>query len=202
MIVALAIAISLGGFALFLTSEIRQVNEREETAKLQSTNDLVRNMIAQTDAILQQQAENWANAFSAALSGNFSTEDAAGGPTLKLNGVPLNGHTREVDSFSNSGKGNVATIFARKGDDFVPIATSVKKEDGSRAIGTTLGKDHPAYARLMTGNSYVGKATLFGRPYMAKYEPVKDSGGQIVGVLFVGIDILTSLDYVKATIKE
>ena len=41
VIVSLAIAISLGGFAVFLTTEIGSVNERDETAKLKSSNDML-----------------------------------------------------------------------------------------------------------------------------------------------------------------
>ena len=53
MIVTTAVVLSLGGFSLFLSSQIRGINEREETAKLQNTNQLVLNMIAQTDSILR-----------------------------------------------------------------------------------------------------------------------------------------------------
>ena len=58
VIVSLVIAISLGGFAVFLTTEIGSVNERDETAKLKSSNDMLMSMIAQTDSILREQAES------------------------------------------------------------------------------------------------------------------------------------------------
>ena len=63
VIVSLAIAISLGGFAVFLTTEIGSVNERDETAKLKSSNDMLMSMIAQTDSILREQAERVAAAY-------------------------------------------------------------------------------------------------------------------------------------------
>ena len=158
-------------------------------------------MIAQTDAILRQQADNWSHTFITALAGDYTLEDAAP-PVLKLNGVALNGSTREVDAFSAANQGNVATLFARQGDDFIRVATSVKKEDGNRAVGTLLGKDHPGYATIREGKPYTGKATLFGRHYMTHYEPIKDSKGAVIGVHFVGIDIMGSLDYVKQTVKQ
>jgi methyl-accepting chemotaxis protein len=200
IIVALAIFISLGGFALFLYSEIRGINERDETAKLKNTNQLLINMIAQTDAILRQQAESWSHTFTTALAGSYTLEAGETG-LLKLNGVALNGSTRDVDAFSQSSHGNVATIFARRGEDFVRVATSLKKEDGSRAVGTLLGKEHPAYKSVREGKSYVGKATLFGRHYMTEYSPIKDARGEVIGLHFVGIDIMTSLEYLKKTIK-
>ena len=202
MIVTTAVVLSLGGFSLFLSSQIRGINEREETAKLQNTNQLVLNMIAQTDSILRQQTENWAHAFTGALAGEYSLETGGEAPLLKLNGEALNGKTKEVDAFSDSGKGNVATLFARNGDDFLRVATSLKKEDGSRATGTLLDKAHPAYAGIKEGKPFIGKATLFGRQYMTKYDPIKDAQGQVIGIHFVGIDIMSSLEYMKETIRK
>ncbi len=88
-----------------------------------------------------------------------------------------------------SGKGVVATVFARSGDDFVRVTTSLRKQDGSRAVGTRLGRDHPAFRLLVAGEPYVGRATLFGGEYVTKYEPLRDRRGDTIAVLFVGVDV-------------
>ncbi len=106
------------------------------------------------------------------------------------------------DLFTSQTEGSVATIFKKEGDDFLRIATSLKKEDGSRAVGTTLDRAHPAYKLLLRGETYVGKATLFGKDYMTKYVPVRDSSGNIVGVLFVGSDISKPLKRLKDFISS
>ncbi len=54
--VSLAIVLSLGGFALFLNAEIRDINERDETEQLRKTNMMVLDMIGQTDSILRAQS--------------------------------------------------------------------------------------------------------------------------------------------------
>lgn len=202
MIVLAAVLTSLGGFGFYLSYQIRGINEREEVAKLQNTNQLVLNMIAQTDSILKRQAESWAQTFVSSLPGEYTLENGSDKPVLRRNGAALNDSTREVDLFSNPSKGIYATIFARRGDDYVRISTSIKKEDGGRAIGTTLGKEHPAYAPIRQGQSYIGKATLFGRSYMTKYDPIKDGKGDVIGIHFVGIDIMNSLEYMKQTIRK
>ena len=202
MIVSVAIILSLGGFGVFLSTQIRGINEQEETAKLQNTNQLVLNLIAQTDSILRQQTENWAHSFTSSLSGEYTLDASGETPTLNLDGVSLSDHTDQVDAFSNNGKGNVATLFARDGDDFLRVSTSVKKEDGSRATGTRLGKDHPAYNTVREGKPFIGKASLFGRQYMTRYDPIKDSAGQVIGIHFVGIDIMVSLEHLKETIRK
>jgi methyl-accepting chemotaxis protein len=81
----------------------------------------------------------------------------------------------------------VATVFARQGSDYVRISTNVKKEDGSRAVGTKLAADHPAQAVLARGDAYFGPAQLFGKDFMTGYFPVKNASGTNVGLLFIGI---------------
>jgi methyl-accepting chemotaxis protein-2 (aspartate sensor receptor) len=50
---------------------------------------------------------------------------------------------------------------------------------------------------LLRGETYVGKATLFGKEYMTKYVPVKDSSGAVVGVFFIGFDITLVINEFK-----
>jgi methyl-accepting chemotaxis protein-2 (aspartate sensor receptor) len=106
---------------------------------------------------------------------------------------------QEIDRFTKV-TGDVATVFKRTGDDFLRIETSLKKEDGTRAVGTMLDRKHPAYAKLMAGESYSGKAVLFGRYYMTHYKPVKE-GNVVTGVLFVGQDFTEVLQGLKNKIK-
>ena len=108
-------------------------------------------------------------------------------PALLLAGQVLNNNFAEVDEFREMTAG-VATLFVRSGDDFVRVSTSLTKQDGSRAIGTLLDRQHPAYSRLLAGQNYVGAAVLFDRSYMTQYTPVRDSRGQVIAVLFVGFD--------------
>ena len=81
----------------------------------------------------------------------------------------------------------VATIFQKQGTDYVRVSTNVKKEDGSRAVGTKLAADHPAQPIFSQGKAYYGPAQLFGRNFMTGYFPVKSATGANVGILFIGI---------------
>jgi len=106
------------------------------------------------------------------------------------------------DRFTAMTGGSVATIFEKKGEDFLRIATSLKKEDGTRAVGTTLDRNHPAYPLLLKGETYIGEATLFGKDYMTKYVPVKDGSGNVIGVYFVGYDITNNMKHFKERIRS
>ncbi|GAC1415181.1 MAG: hypothetical protein NVSMB6_17480 [Burkholderiaceae bacterium] len=69
------------------------------------------------------------------------------------------------------------------------MSTSVRKEDGERAIGTLLDRSHAGYQLLTTGRPDVGLAQLFGKQFMTQYEPIRDAHGTIIAALYVGIDI-------------
>ncbi|WCM94282.1 methyl-accepting chemotaxis protein [Acidovorax sp. NCPPB 2350] len=132
-----------------------------------------------------------ARRFAAEHAGAFALEPAeAGGqpPRLRCGGRVLNGDFGPIDRFTEQ-TGVRATVFARQGQDFVRVATSVRKQDGERAIGTQLDRSHPAYRALVAGRAYAGYATVFGRQNMTRYDPVRDAGGQVVGVLYVGLDV-------------
>ena len=91
-----------------------------------------------------------------------------------------------VDAVVKSNGGVVAIIFVKSGDQFVRVATTVKKEDGSSAVGTALDANSPALAKLKTGEPYYGDATIFGKNYVAGYVSIKDASGAIIGAYFVG----------------
>jgi methyl-accepting chemotaxis protein-2 (aspartate sensor receptor) len=75
------------------------------------------------------------------------------------------------------------------GDDFYRVTTSVRNQSGQRVIGTALDRSQPAYRDALAGKSYVGYALIFGRQCITRYDPVRDASGQVIGILFVGIDI-------------
>ncbi len=85
-----------------------------------------------------------------------------------------------------------ATVFVRDGDRLVRVATSVKKPDGSRAIGTLLNPKGIAIQRLVQLKSHHGAAYVMGKPLLAAYEPVLSAEGQLIGAIYVGHAIDTA----------
>src|SRR5258708_811627 len=77
------------------------------------------------------------------------------------------------------------TIFVKSGDEFVRVATNVRKDDGSRAIGTILDPKGKAIAAIAKGESYFGEADILGKPYVTGYEPIRDASN-VIGVYYVG----------------
>jgi PAS domain S-box-containing protein len=110
--------------------------------------------------------------------GMFSVENGA----LMIGGHRLNGDYEMVDKMSNL-IGGVATIFM--GD--VRISTNIREPDGRRAVGTRLTSESVRAAIFGANMPYRGKAEILGETYMTAYDPIRDSSGNVIGVLFVGV---------------
>jgi two-component system NtrC family sensor kinase len=74
------------------------------------------------------------------------------------------------------------SIFQRD----VRIATTMRTDDGERAVGTRLSADVAA-AVLDTGVPWRGRAYVLNDWYITAYEPLRDLGGAVVGGIYVGV---------------
>ena len=129
---------------------------------------------------LETSAKNLSAVFGEMFRGSFSLDtDAeitvAGQtvPSILSDSQTIAGNYKEVDRFAEL-TGGAATIFVRRGEDFVRVVTSVKKQDGSRAIGTLLDRSSRPTNNL-SGQPFTGKVTLFGQPFITNYTPLKRS---------------------------
>lgn len=95
--------------------------------------------------------------------------------------VSVEGETQAIDSIAKLLGANV-TVF--RGD--TRAATTVRKEDASRATGTKAAPN-VIEAVLARGEQYSGQAMVVGAPYQASYLPVRDVAKAVVGMFFVGI---------------
>lgn len=91
-----------------------------------------------------------------------------------------------LDPYSNGGK-SVVTVFLLKNGQFVRMATTLKKDDGSRAIGTILAPESDAARALLAGNEYSGYITVYDRLHMTTYVPVAFDNGTR-GAAVVAVD--------------
>ncbi|GLI36951.1 PAS domain S-box protein [Geobacter hydrogenophilus] len=92
----------------------------------------------------------------------------------------LNGNF-ELPDMIQSIFGGTATVFM--GD--TRVSTNILKGDGTRAVGTKL--NGPAYNAIFRHNQpYRGEAMILGIPYFTAYDPIRNSRGEIIGVLYVG----------------
>ncbi|PNS07890.1 Cache 3/Cache 2 fusion domain-containing protein [Solilutibacter silvestris] len=121
---------------------------------------------------------------------------------LLFGGQPQGNNFALVDSVTAIDEGT-ATIFARTGDEYVRIATNVKKDDGSRAIGTVLDPHGKAIQSITKGEPFYGVVDILGTPYVTGYDPILagDGGGKrAVGIWYVGFK--TNLEALEKVVAD
>lgn len=204
---AVLVIMLIGGGTTLLSLFINHRLDVRNMTDLEQRNELMITMMESYSQSLNQSVSKFAQVFASLLPGTFDLDESnqlavgsAVSPVLKLNGTLVNMDFTAVDHFTQM-TGGVATVFARKDNDFIRISTSLKKENGERAIGTLLGQSHPAFNKVMAGESYTGKAKLFGRNYSTQYTPVKNADGKVIAILFVGMDFTEGLKELKDKIK-
>ena len=106
-------------------------------------------------------------------------------PAIHFGTTKMNNNFVLVDEVQKEA-GGTATIFVKSGDEFVRVATNVKKDDGSRAIGTNLDPKGKAIAAIAKGESYFGEVDILGKPYVTGYEPIRDASSNVIGIYYVG----------------
>ncbi|MGC8748447.1 MAG: Cache 3/Cache 2 fusion domain-containing protein [Candidatus Kapaibacteriota bacterium] len=91
--------------------------------------------------------------------------------------------------------GATATIFVKmnQNGDMLRIATTVKKKNGERAIGTYIpainpdGTPNPVVSTILQDKEYFGRAFVVDQWYVTAYAPLKLNNGDIIGMIYVGI---------------
>ncbi len=208
-VIGLAVLVLVFGiFALAISQSSLRTLEANMQSAMHDQEAAMRDMIALFDGTMRTEADRFLTAFADAAPGPYTVDPAqtvevAGKPTptFKSGDTVLNLNFTVPDKFFARTGGTIATVFARTGDDFVRVTTSLKKENGERAIGTLLDRAHPSYKALMAGQPFRGLAWLFGVPYMSKYEPVRDASGKVIGALYVGVDVRSELALLKDKIR-
>ena len=202
------VLVSFGALLVLMSVTMTRYLDQQTMADLATANRQMQDLVQVFDGALEKDVIRVARQFASYFPERIELERGKtvrigdlNTPLLHAGSQRINLNFDRVDAFT-AHTGVSATVFARSNRDFVRISTSLKKEDGSRAIGTQLDHDHPGYKALMEGRAYRGPAVLFGRNYATSYEPIRDSEGQVIGVLYVGIDITQDLEVLKQKIRS
>lgn len=85
------------------------------------------------------------------------------------------------DQFDGTAVGS-ATIFLDK----LRVATTIRMQDGQRALGTQVSQE-VARAVLQRGETWLARARVVDDWYLTAYEPIVDDRSKPIGALYVGL---------------
>ncbi len=91
--------------------------------------------------------------------------------------------------------GGTCTIFQRMNDhgDMLRVVTNVRTQNQTRATGTFIpvtnpdGNPNPVLKKILAGERYTGRAFVVDKWYITAYDPLIDSRGNVIGILYTGI---------------
>ena len=190
---ALILLTVFSGTVLFSMIETQQ-NEYEIAAKAKHQLDTTRQVLTVTDVLVSEQVKSAMRLLiergealgPASLGDSVPIKDKTV-PNLLFGTQPQAAHYALVDGVTKIA-GGTATLFVKNGDEFVRIATNVKK-DNERAIGTILDPKGKAIAAIRQGQAFYGLVDILGNPFLTGYEPIRDNQGQVIGIWYVGYKI-------------
>ena len=106
-------------------------------------------------------------------------------PAIYFGSTKMNNNFDLVDRVVKEAQGT-ATIFVKNGEEYVRVATNVKKDDGSRATGTILDPKGKAIESIRKDEPFYGEVDILGKPYITGYKPIRDSSKNVIGIYYVG----------------
>ena len=174
-----------------LGSEVRGKADQEATDQadsvlgvLQAVDNLSSQSVQSAMKVLLQEGERRGQPESgkSAMIGGQSVPDLQLGRSSQVGNFALVDRLKQLT-------GCTATLFVKRGDQFIRVSTNVLKPDGSRAIGTPLDPAGRAFAAIQNGQSFYGAVDILGKPYMTGYEPMRNASKQIVGIWYVGFPL-------------
>jgi len=145
----------------------------------------------QNDVLARQEASVRAAAIvlGDAIDGLSTRFDAQGNvQKLTLPEIPVFTSHDMIDKVGQI-TGETATVFALESEngDFWRKTTNITKPDGSRAVGTPLGKNGAVFPIVSRGETFRGEANILGLDYYTVYQPIFSPTGDVIGILYAGV---------------
>ncbi len=159
------------------------------------------NLLSLQEVLIKQKLSGDIQSAKVYMEQYYGSISLKGNELIDQSGKSIKEHYDMVDALQKD-LNVTATLFAKEGEDFIRIATNVMTEKGERAVGTYLGKESKAYSPVLNGELYVGTAQILGKSYMTAYEPLEDSSGSVIGILFIGISKEASAQLIAKQLNQ
>ncbi|MEI8347088.1 MAG: Cache 3/Cache 2 fusion domain-containing protein, partial [Pseudomonadota bacterium] len=120
-------------------------------------------------------------------------------PKMQWEGKDLYHNLDVVTQIAKSTDSTV-TIFQMIPQGMLRVTTTIKKKDGTLAIGTFIPTDSKVYQAIEKGENYFGLAYVVDGHYITGYHPIKKDG-KVIAAIFTGVSSEV-LEEVKDMIRK
>jgi methyl-accepting chemotaxis protein len=191
-VLMLVLAVAATATLLLATLEANRVRS-EATTSIERQSRSLQSLFAVTLSIMRERVQS---SMRLLRQQGKTVGVASVGPQISVSGRQVNdlllGNKPQGNRFDlvdgvTSIMDGTATLFSRSGDDFIRISTNVRKDDGTRAIGTQLDTQGRVIGEIRGGRGFYGVVDILGNPYVTGYEPILDATlKNVIGIWYVG----------------
>jgi len=121
-------------------------------------------------------------------------------PAMIFKGEKLYKNFKLVDLLCKQ-TSTTATIFQKIDDGYLRISTTVKKDNGERAVNTFIPNASPVAEAIDSGKTFVGRVFVVNGWSNAIYRPIKING-VVQGILYAGISEKKNFPVLKKFISS
>src|SRR5690554_795775 len=165
-----------------LTEEVNNLKEivelqiREREIRVASGIDVAMEVFSNSGKIAHRPGEVMELEVSNQENGQTSYVDL---PLWRLDGEPLYDNNALVDKMGALTRAE-ATFFQKIEGGYLRVATTIKDEEGRRAVNTFIPDNSPVVAAIEQGQDYLGRAVVLDEWFLTAYRPLMYEG-QAVG---------------------
>jgi methyl-accepting chemotaxis protein len=122
-------------------------------------------------------------------------------PALKLNGSAVTKDSSIPETIV-ADYGGICTILASVPQGLLRVATTIRKSDGTKAVGLFIPANSEIAKTLLAGKNFIGSGDVLGENYILAYRPLKSTDGQVIGAIAMGVPTrnLKDLDIIREKI--
>lgn len=181
------ISVLLAGLAIFLAQNMAAVLERNGLEAIRRQNQVIIDLISAYDQSLKNDTSHLIWTLFSHYPNPFSLELQNEKPILRSGSHVMTGDQSTVERFQKITGGAEGMIFAREGNDFKVVASTIRNEGEEwLGVGVNLPRDSQIYEALSEGRTFVGKLDLASQKALfLEARVLRDHRGEVVGALAV-----------------
>ncbi|MDX9836270.1 MAG: EAL domain-containing protein [Azoarcus sp.] len=171
----------------------------EAEGQLKALSRLAHDLVETQYATLGNGLSQLADAMALRYGGAYSAAPRpASAPDFFIDGVPVSGRTADLSRYGGDHRGTMAAMLARAGDTFRVIASTRWGDD---EIAPVLHLETSTLRRLEAGERWRGDVMIRERLYLLELVPARDAVGHLVGLMAVGVDLLSALKPLRERLR-
>ncbi len=203
--IAILCMLSMVLLGTFLSSHIRKVAIHEVEASLRVETDLISRTLEYAQKSLEQRASYALDQFiqdlpAGRLTGQRVMVGDSPRPELMFGNQRGISNQALLEQYRQRNAGHEPSFLVRDGNDVYRATTLLKDKNGQYRDGQLVVEDYTRKA--LAGEAYSGTLERSGRMYALAARPLKDTHGEVIGIVTMRLDAEANIAILKEKLRS